>query len=123
MRDYLLSLRELVRRVVQHGFAIVVGGIGGVLGIVSAVYGAINPKAVSPIPVQLWVTLIFAGTLAAIVSAFHDVRVERDLATAKRDGDTEGRNAARARIGIQGDGNIIIGNSPQSNADAHVTKR
>lgn len=110
MRDYLLSL-QLVRRVIQHGNAIVVGVIGGLLGIVSGIYGDMNPKSAPLIPVWLWLTLIAAGTLAAITCAFHDVRLERDR---------EDQNDIRP--GVQGDGNVVIEESAYSRADVHVTK-
>jgi hypothetical protein len=57
-----------------------VGILGGVLGVISAVYADVRPKAPTLIPLWVWLPLLAGGFLIAIFSAFHDVRIERDKA-------------------------------------------
>jgi hypothetical protein len=98
MKNYLFSLLELVRRVIRNGYAVVVGIIGGAGGIASEIYGEMNPKSASLIPVWTWLTLLIAGTLIAVTSAFHEVRLERDLAITQRDDAIKDRDAMRTEI-------------------------
>jgi hypothetical protein len=65
------SLTEYTHRGVRHGFAILVGGVGGVLGLVSL---AVN------IPAWIWGTLLAVGVVYAQWQTFDDVRRERDAA-------------------------------------------
>src|SRR5713226_7645689 len=78
--DELASLREFCLKVASHVYAFVVGVIGGVLGLVSGLYAEARPKAAPLIPLWLWLPLLAAGFLVAILRAFHDVRTERDAA-------------------------------------------
>jgi hypothetical protein len=84
--EVLVSLREFSIKVGHHIYALVVGVIGGVLGLVSAIYADTQPtpappKAAPPlVPLWIWLPLLAGGFLVAIFRAFHDVRVERDAA-------------------------------------------
>jgi hypothetical protein len=86
VHDILSSLREFGGKVARRWYALVVGVIGGVLGLVSAVAGdrqKVPPKAPPPpplIPLALWLPLLVVGFLGAVFWAFHDVRMERDAA-------------------------------------------
>ncbi len=80
MRDVLASLREFGGKVFRHGYAVVVGAIGGVLGVASGVSAAIAKPGRAPftIPLWIWLPLLAGGSLVAIFRSFHDVRMERD---------------------------------------------
>src|SRR5438876_114522 len=81
----LASLREFGGKVGRRWYAVVVGVIGGVLGLVSAVYTAANPRGASLVSLLVWLPLLAGGFLVAIIWAFHDVRMERNVATQERD--------------------------------------
>ncbi len=71
------SLAEHAGRVWRRGWAVIVSGIGGVLGLISLTVP--SPKAGQTlIPAWLWVTLFVGGIVVAQFLAFHDVRKERD---------------------------------------------
>lgn len=76
--EVLSSLREFSLRTVRHIYAFVVGVIGGIVGVVSAVYADIRPKAAALVPLWLWLPLLVGGFLVAVFRAFDDVRLERD---------------------------------------------
>ena len=78
--EVLLSLREFCSRVVRQVYSFGVGVVGGVLGVISAVYGDVRPKAPALVPLWVWLSLLSGGFLFATFSAFHDVRIERDKA-------------------------------------------
>jgi len=87
VRDVMASLREFFLKVVRHVYAVVVGVIGGVLGVVSAIYADLQKPSAKPsaalVPLWIWLPLLAAGFLIAIIWAFHDVRVERDVMKAR----------------------------------------
>jgi hypothetical protein len=71
------SLAEHAGRGWRRGWAVIVSGIGGVLGLISLTVP--SPKAGQPlIPAWLWATLLVGGIVVAQFLAFHDVRKERD---------------------------------------------
>ena len=78
--ELLTSLREFCSRVVRHVYSFGVGVVGGVLGVISAVYSDVRPKAPTLIPLWVWLSLLSGGFLVATFRAFNDVRVERDEA-------------------------------------------
>ena len=78
--ELLTSLREFCSRVVRQVYYFGVGVVGGVLGVISAVYGDVRPKAPTLIPLWLWLSLLSGGFLVATFRAFNDVRIERDEA-------------------------------------------
>jgi hypothetical protein len=81
-------LGEYSHRVWQRGWAIVVSGIGGALGLIALTVPphtvastAIAPAHTSPlVPTWLWLSLLLGGIMVAQFLAFHDVRMERDAA-------------------------------------------
>lgn len=110
---WILSLREYGRRVWQRGWAVVVSGIGGILGAIALVVPGhtvaatkTTPAHVSPlVPTWLWLTLLVGGFTVAQFLAFHDVRVERDAAR------TELRtrlDAIRYRFQMEGLGGNVV---------------
>ena len=74
------SFGEHPRRVpAPTGWALIVSGVGGVLGLISATVEPSNtthPTAL--VPTWLWMVLLFGGVIVAQFLAFHDVRKERD---------------------------------------------
>jgi hypothetical protein len=78
--EVLTSMREFCSRVVRQVYSFAIGVVGGVLGVISAVYGDVRPKAPTLIPLWLWLSLLSGGFLIATFSAFHNVRIERDKA-------------------------------------------
>lgn len=76
--EVLSSLREFCSRTVRHVYAFVVGVVGGVIGVVSAIYADVRPKAAALVPLWVWLPLLAGGFLVATFRAFHDVRLERD---------------------------------------------
>jgi len=78
--ELLTGLREFCSRVVQQVYSFGVGVVGGVLGVVSAVYGDVRPKAPTLVPLWVWLSLLSGGLLVATFRAFNDVRIERDEA-------------------------------------------
>jgi hypothetical protein len=76
----LASLREFGRRVTGHVYSFVVGVIGGVLGLASAIYAEARPGSASLVPLWVWLPLLAGGFLLAIFRTFHDVRIQRDAA-------------------------------------------
>ena len=81
--EVLSSLREFCSRIVRHVYAFVIGVVGGVVGVVSAVYADVRPKASALVPLWVWLPLLTGGLLVATFRAFHDVRLERDRATSE----------------------------------------
>jgi hypothetical protein len=81
--EMLSSLGEFCSRIARHLYSFVVGIIGGVLGLVSAVYADFRPTATTLIPLWIWIPLLAGGFWVATFSAFHDVRLERDQATSE----------------------------------------
>jgi hypothetical protein len=78
--EMLSSLREFCTRIVRHVYFFVVGVVGGVIGVVSAVYADLRPKAAELVPLWVWLPILAGGFLVAAFSAFNDVRTERDKA-------------------------------------------
>lgn len=78
--EVLSSLREFCSRIVRHVYAFVIGVVGGVVGMISAVYADVRPKASALVPLWVWLPLLAGGLLVATFRAFHDVRLERDKA-------------------------------------------
>jgi hypothetical protein len=76
--EVLTSLREFCSRVVRQVYSFGVGVVGGVLGVISAIYGDVRPKAPTLIPLWVWLSLLAGGSLVATFRAFNDVRIERD---------------------------------------------
>jgi hypothetical protein len=77
------SLREYARRVGRRGWAVVVSGIGAVLGLISLVVpppAGPNPQPL--VPTWLWLVLFLGGIALAQFLAFHDVRLQRDASRA-----------------------------------------
>jgi hypothetical protein len=78
--EVLISLREFSGRIVRQMYFLAVGIVGGVLGVTSAIYADVQPKAPALVPLWVWLPLLAGGFLVATFSAFHDVRIERDKA-------------------------------------------
>jgi len=78
--EVLTSLREFGSRVVRQVYFFGAGVVGGVLGVISAVYGAARPMAPTLIPLWVWLSLLSGGFIVAMFRAFTDVRIERDKA-------------------------------------------
>lgn len=76
--EMLISLREFCSRVVRQVYSFGVGVVGGVLGVISAVYSDVQPKAPALIPLWIWLSLLSGGFIVATFKAFNDVRIERD---------------------------------------------
>ncbi len=85
--EVLKSIREFGRKIIRHWYSVTVGVVGGILGIVNAVFAATAEPRTVPlsIPLWLWLPLLAAGLLVAMFWAFHDVRKERDSAREERD--------------------------------------
>jgi hypothetical protein len=80
VRDVLASLREFLLKVFHHIYVLVVGVIGGILGLASAVYGDFQQPGASPlVPLWVWLPLFALGYGVAVIWAFHDVRMERGV--------------------------------------------
>lgn len=80
-RELWVSLVEHGRRVRSRAWAIVVSGIGGVLGLITLTVPASASKHPRPlVPTWLWLSLLIGGVVVAQFLAFHDVRKERDAA-------------------------------------------
>ena len=101
MRDVLASLREFGVKVFRHVYVLVVGVIGGILGLASAVYSDFQkPGASSLVPLWVWLPLFAIGCGVAVIWAFHDVRMQRDAAqqrAATAETDLENTRAERDR--------------------------
>ena len=78
--EMLSSLREFCVRIVRHVYFFVIGIVGGVIGVVSAVYADVRPNAAALVPLWVWLPLLAGGFIIATFSAFHDIRLERDKA-------------------------------------------
>lgn len=78
--EMLRSLREFCTRIVRHVYFFVIGVVGGVIGVASAVYADVRPKASALVPLWVWLPVLAGGFLVATFSAFNDVRIERDKA-------------------------------------------
>lgn len=78
--EMLSSLREFSVRIFRHIYSFVIGVIGGVIGVASAIYADVRPKAPPLVPLWVWLPLLAGGFLVATFGAFHDLRVERDEA-------------------------------------------
>jgi hypothetical protein len=75
------SLGEYLQRVWQRGWAVIVSGVGGVLGLISLTVpssGGSHPQPL--ISAWIWGPLLVGGVTIAQFLAFHDVRRERDEA-------------------------------------------
>lgn len=85
MREVRASIREFCGKVARRWYAVGIGVIGGILGIVDAVAAAAAKPGATPfsVPLWIWLPLLAGGFLVAIVWAFHDVRLERDAAVAE----------------------------------------
>ncbi len=82
VREIWASGREFGARIVRHVYALAVGVVGGILGVVNALAAATAKRGTTPfsVPVWVWASLLSAGFAVAIFGSFHDVRRERDAA-------------------------------------------
>ncbi len=78
VRGLARSLQEHGQKLLRWWWALVVSGIGGVLGLIAITVPSPKEGRVL-IPTWLWVTLLVGGIFVAQFLTFHDVRKERDV--------------------------------------------